>query len=298
MRCLIIGADGSFGEPLSQALGRLGHEVIATTRRRERAGSGRLFLDLAETLPDLPTVDVAVICAAVARFEECRRYPELAHRVNVAAPIELGRSLTRAGVRVILLSTSAVFDGRKAYVEEDEKAAPRSAYGRFKAAAESGLLDLGSAVSVLRLTKVLKPNMGLLAEWIVRLGRGEAVRAFDDHRLSPLCVAQVIDAIVALIGSSASGIYHLSGAGDVSYADAARFFARCVGAAEDRVEAVPAVAHGLDEADLTPFTSLGTRRLSRLTGFVPPEPYAVLKSVYGPEIDAVRNPIAVLEGRT
>jgi dTDP-4-dehydrorhamnose reductase len=298
MRCLIIGADGSFGEPLSQALGRVGHQVIATTRRRERAGSGRLFLDLAETLPDLPTVDVAVICAAMARFEECRRYPELSYRVNVSAPLELGRSLTRAGAGVILLSTSAVFDGRKAYVAEDEKPAPRSAYGRFKAEAESALLGLGSAVSVLRLTKVMKPNVGVLAEWIARLGRNEAVRAFDDHRFSPLRVADVIAAIVALIGSSASGIYHLSGAGDISYADAARFLARCIGAPKDRVEAVHAVEHGLDEADLTPFTTLATRRLSQLTGFVPPEPFDVLQEVYGPEIDVVRKVIAVHEGGT
>src|SRR6202000_2023486 len=125
------------------------------------------------TRPALPEVDVAVICAAMARFEECRRHPELAYRVNVIAQLELGRSLTRAGARVILLSTSAVFDGRKACIEESEQRAPCSAYGRFKAEAESGLLDLGSAASVLRLTKVLKPNTGLLSEWIARLGAGE-----------------------------------------------------------------------------------------------------------------------------
>lgn len=298
MRCLIIGADGSFGEPLAQALRRLGHQVIATTRRRDRARSGCFFLDLAETPPDLPAVDVAVICAAMARFEESRRHPELAYQVNVAAPLQIGRSLTRAGARVILLSTSAVFDGSKAHVNEDEKPAPRSAYGRFKAEAESGLLALGSAVSVLRLTKVVTPNAGLLAQWIPRLGKNEAVRAFDDHRFSPLRVSHAIDAIVALIESSASGIYHLSGAGDISYADAARFLAHRVGAAEDRVEAVHAVEHGLDEADLTPFTSLATRRLSLLTGFVPPEPLDVLQQVYGREIAVVRNPIAALDGRT
>src|SRR5215475_5391823 len=104
MRCLIIGMDGSFGGALSRSLQRLGHEVFATTRRRDRAGE-HLFLDLAAPLPALPRVDVAVICAAMARLDECRRYPELAHRVNVEAPLEIARTLTQTGTRVILLST-------------------------------------------------------------------------------------------------------------------------------------------------------------------------------------------------
>src|SRR5215469_4400761 len=107
MRCLIIGVEGSFGGALSRSLQSLGHEVVATTRRHDRAGE-HLFLDLAGPLPPLPQVDVAVICAAMARLEECRRYPELAHQVNVAAPLELARTLTQAGARVILLSSSAV----------------------------------------------------------------------------------------------------------------------------------------------------------------------------------------------
>jgi len=296
MRCLIVGADGSFGGPSSLALGRLGHEVIATTRRRDRAKSDCLFLDLGEPLPDLPKVDVAVICAAMARFEECRCAPELAYQVNVAAPLGLSRSLTQTGARVILLSTSAVFGGRTPYARESDGPMPRNAYGRFKAEAEARLLDLGSAVSVLRLTKVLKPGSGLLSQWIARLGEGERVRAFDDHRFCPLQVADVIDAIIAMIESKEGGIFHVSGGADVSYFDAARFLAGRVGVAEDRVEAVHAVENGLDEGELSSFSSLATERLSQLTGFVPPEPFDVLQQVYAREIDAARN-LLVHEGR-
>src|SRR5215813_1382165 len=117
MRCLIIGVDGSFGGALSRSLQSLGYEVIATTRRRDCA-CDHLFLDLAAPLPSLPQVDVAVICAAMARLEECRRYPELAHRVNVAAPLEIARTLTQAGARVMLLSTSSVLGCLTPHVDE------------------------------------------------------------------------------------------------------------------------------------------------------------------------------------
>jgi dTDP-4-dehydrorhamnose reductase len=295
MRCLVVGVDGSFGGALSRSLRRLGHEVMATTRRRDGAGD-HLFLDLAAPLPALPPVDVAVICAAMARLEDCRRYPELAYRVNVAGPLELGRALTEAGARVILLSTSSVFGCLSPHVEENARPMPRSAYALLKAEGEARLLELGSQVSVLRLTKVVKPNAGLLPEWIRHLGEGRPVRVFDDCRFCPLEVADVVDAITAVIGDGRGGIYHVSGAADVSYAEAAIFLAQRIGAARRLVEPVHGVDSGLPEAELTPFTSLSTGRLSRLSGFVPPDAFEVLQHVYGDEIAAARMALAAHEG--
>jgi dTDP-4-dehydrorhamnose reductase len=291
MRCLIIGVDGSFGGALSRSLHSRGHEVVATTRRRDRAAE-HLFLDLTAPLPVLPRVDVAVICAAMARLEDCRRHPELAHRVNVAAPFELARSLTQAGARAIMLSTSSVFGCLAPHVDETAKPAPRGAYARLKAEAEARLLELGTQISVLRLTKVVKPNAGLLSEWIRHLGEGKPVRAFDDSGLCPLTVAHVVGAITAVIEGGQGGIYHVSGAADVSYAQAAKFLAQCIGAVHELVEPVHGVDSGMPCEELTPFTSLATGRLSRLSGFVPPEALEVLQNVYGPEIAAARAALA------
>jgi dTDP-4-dehydrorhamnose reductase len=291
MRCLIIGVDGSFGGALSRSLQSLGHEVVATTRRRDRA-SDHLFLDLAAPLPPLAQVDVAVICAAMARLDDCRRYPELAHRVNVEAPLELARTLTRSGARVILLSTSSVFGCLVPHVEENGSPAPRGAYARLKAEAEARLLELGPLISVLRLTKVVKPNLGLLSEWIRHLGDGRPVRAFDDSRFCPLTVAHVVDAVTTVIEGGQGGVYHVSGAADVSYAAAAKFFAQRIGVANDLVEPVHGVDSGLPYEELTPFSSLATSRLSRLNGFVPPEAFEVLQDVYAPEISAARIALA------
>lgn len=293
MRCLIIGVDGSFGGALSRSLQGLGHQVFATTRRNDRAGE-HLLLDLAAPLPPLPQVDVAVICAAMSRLDDCRRYPELAHRVNVAAPLELARTLTQAGTRVILLSTSSVFGCLTPHMGENASPAPRGVYARLKAEAEARLLELGSQISVLRLTKVVKPNSGLLSEWIRQLGEGKLVQAFDDSRFCPLTVAHVVDAITAVIESGPrdtdqGGIYHVSGAADVSYAEAAMFFAQRIGASNELVEPVHGVESGLlPYEELTPFTSLATGRLSRINGFVPPDAFEILQDAYGPEIAAAR----------
>jgi dTDP-4-dehydrorhamnose reductase len=290
LRCLIVGADGSFGGPLSGELRARGHDVVGTTRRREHLATPEmLFLDLAGPIPRLPETDIAIICAAMARFEDCRRNPELARRINVLAPLELAQTLTGAGARVMLLSTSAVFDCQKPHVDEAETPAPRSTYGRLKAEAEARLLDLGSLVSVLRLTKVMKPGVGILSEWIRAFGLGKMVRAFDDHGFCPLPVGAVVQAISTLIEQGGSAVYQVSGAADLSFADAARYLAAEVGVGSARVEAVKGSGNGIADEDLTPFTSLATGRLSRLSGFVPPDPHDVLRDVYGGEIGAVRE---------
>lgn len=176
--------------------------------------------------------------------------------------------------------------------------APRSAYGRFKAEAESGLLNLGPLVSVLRLTKVVKPGAGILSQWIQTLSHGGAVRAFDDHRFCPLTVDAVNHAIATLVEKGRTGIYHVSGSEDISYADAARYLACRVGVDENRVEAVRACRNGIAEHDLTPFTSLSTGRLTRLSGFVPPAPFDVLQQVYGGEIRAAREALVSDAGQS
>jgi dTDP-4-dehydrorhamnose reductase len=293
LRSLIIGVDGSFGAGLSASLLERGHAVIGTTRRRENAAAqGSLFLDLAHPSPELPAVDVAVICAAMARFEDCRRNPELAHRINVAAPLEIARRLTQAGARVILLSTAAVFDCRTPQLDEAAPASPQSVYGRLKSEAETALLALGPQVSVLRLTKVLKPNAGILSSWIQSLGQGGTVRAFDDHCFCPLRVGDVVGAIAGLTERGEGGMYHVSGASDLSYADAAKFLAHRIGATNAKVDAVHGRDNGVNEGDLTPFTSLKTRRLSQLLGFEPPDPFDVIQDVHGRELRLARSMLA------
>ena len=122
------------------------------------------------------------------------------------------------------------------------------------------------------------------------------MRAFDDSRFCPLTVAHVVDAITAVIEGGQGGIYHVSGAADVSYAAVAKLFAQRVGAANDLVEPVHGIDSGMPYEELTPFTSLATGRLSRLNGFVPPGALEVLQGVYGPEIAAARISLAAHEG--
>jgi dTDP-4-dehydrorhamnose reductase len=189
--------------------------------------------------------------------------------------------LVAQGARVVLLSTSAVFDCREPTMLADRPYAPRGVYGSQKALAEAHFLALGPLASVLRLTKVLAPGPGLLSDWNDALSHLRPIRAFADVRISPLKVRNVTDALVAIAEHGEAGIYQASGAGDVSYAEIAYRLVRELRVSESLVESRLATESGIPSDEVTPYTSLDASRLVRLIGFQPPAPFAVIDEVFG-----------------
>jgi len=290
MRVVIVGADGLIGNALHASLRGRGHSVFGTTRRADKAGhKDRIFLDLSEsTLPSIPPAEVAIICAAMSRFADCRNYPDRARQVNVFAPLMIARQIGEKSGRVLLLSSSVVFDCRSPHAMADQPTAPRSAYGRLKAEAEAGILALGG--TVLRLTKVVAAGTGRFADWVSVLERGQIVRAFEDHRFCPIKLESVLDAVAAIAEQKSSGVFQLSGAEDISYADAARHLANRLGIPGDRVEGTLAVDNGVPEDEVTPYTSLDTSRLSALSGYRPLSPRKVIDDVFAALFATARTP--------
>jgi dTDP-4-dehydrorhamnose reductase len=279
LNVLVVGVDGLIGQGLASELRRRGHGVVGTSRRSQHGDDGTVFLDLtAAKLAPLPSVDVVVICAAMAKFSDCRDHCDLTRRVNVEARLALADLARARGERIIAMSSSAVFDCMRPNAKADWKPAPRSAYGRQMAEAEDGILARGGAI--LRSTKILTDRAGMFPDWILTFRSGGTVRAFDDHALCPLPLGSVIEAIIALIEQSNDGIFQVSGASDISFADAARHLARRIGVCEDRVASARAIDHGIPETELTRYTSLDTSRLTELMGFQPPEPFAVMDAVF------------------
>lgn len=284
-RILILGADGAIGRHMAGRLSALGHDVTGTTRRSDTLGPGRVFADLADpgfSAMALPSADIVLICAAMARFADCRERPELSRRVNVEVPAQVGRLYGTAGARVVLLSTSAVFDCLAPHMVADAPMSPLSAYGRMKAEAETALLALGPSMSVLRLTKVLTPDMALLNGWITALKASSTVRAFTDMTVAPIRLSDVEAALLAVISDGAGGRYQVSASDDISYAAIAGHLARRLGVPESLVKAVDAASAGIPPNEVTRFTSLDTRRLQAISSWRPSPGLAAVDSVFAP----------------
>ena len=296
MKALIIGIDRGIGKALRADLLSKGHHVTGTTRVRKNVRDGALYLDLNEAPPaysQLPNVDVAYFCAAMTKYEDCRKDVQTARRVNAVNPSAIAKQLVNSGARVVLLSTSAVFDCRSPCMAVDRPRCPASAYGRTKAEAETAFLALGPKASVLRLTKVLAPDTGKFQEWIGNLSKGLSIECADDFRFSPIRLHDVVHALVSIGGQQEGGIFHVSASSDISYAEAAGHIADRINVPRQLVQGRSSASLNIGDDVVTAYTSLDATRLGRMFSFVPPDPRDVIDNVMGAVFASARQAIVV-----
>jgi len=300
VRVLIVGGDGVIGAALADHFLALSAEVYGTTRRLSDGHDllrvnlryyQKIFWDLTIIDKDfsfLPDVDLVYICAAMARFADCRENPDLAWRVNVEAPALLAKHYANKNARVVFLSTCAVLGCDQPGHGIDSPVQPGSLYGIFKAEAEKLILETGAGASVVRLTKVLLPNMPLLLGWITALARCETIEAFSDMRIAPLHLSSTIQGLAALQDHE-GGVYHISGSKDISYAHAAQYLASFPGHNCGDVREITAASKGIPEGDIMRWTALDVSRLTKLCGWEAPDPLMVIDKVFKSAITAVQT---------
>ena len=282
---LIVGGDSEIGATTAQAMKMQGWRTAATTRRRDLVAPDRPFLDLALPLdtwePPVGTV-AACVCAAVARMAACAADPETTAYINVVQTSALIDKLLARGVYVLFLSTNQVFDGHEPHVLPDAPYSPISEYGRQKARTEAVLrkhMAHGASAAVLRLAKVISPNMPLIHSWIDELSAGRPVKAFSDMRLAPTAVDLVSTAIAALLRDRPSGVFQLTGPRDVSYAELAHFLAGRLGVPRSLINETTAHSAGQPEGATPRHTTLDSGLLRDRYGLAPPDVWDVVKAV-------------------
>jgi len=234
---LIVGIDSLIGRHFSDFLSNAGWDVTGTTRRSETAdGVRRIHLDLSDEQPevDIPeNVAVAIFCAAVSGYAQCEADP-ISERVNLTNAVQIVEQLISCKIYTVFLSTSAVFSGNKPMCSEFDLPDATTKYGKQKADAERLMLgnlneESRHLLAILRLTKVTSWDTPTFVHWQANWAAGRAVRPFSDLLFSPLTLDYVCDAISRLAARRPGGIFHLSGAADVSYAEFASLLAVSLG---------------------------------------------------------------------
>lgn len=218
---LLIGGDGLIGRAIRHQC-KVG-QLTCINRRAEPENSSGGIWDLANPIPQFSAQpeDVVVLAAAMTSVEDCEKNPTLAYRINVKAAEEVAQLCASRGAKLVFLSSSAVFDGQRAYPAETDETCPVNEYGRTKAEAEKRIQDSGATHLILRLTKVLNPAGGYLAGLLRALSQGERVKASPDLPVAPLSLPWTVDVITRCLDFSKNGIYHLSPKDETNYFDLA-----------------------------------------------------------------------------
>lgn len=279
---LVIGADSGIGRFLFAALKAGGTNVLGTSRRD--GAQDHLRLDLADDLSSWPLpgkVDAAFICAAMTSTESCRRTPHLARRINVDNTVLLANRLAEAGAFVVFPSTNLVFDGERALRPAADPPCPHTEYGRLKADAEKRILALGKSAAVVRLTKVLPPDMELFSDWKRSLLSETPITPYADMPFAPLSRDFVAQALLSIAAARGEGIWHVSPNVDISYAEAARLLCRFLNADDTLVRPISWRSRQPDMEHVPTHTTLDASRLADELNLTPRQPTEVLLEAFG-----------------
>ncbi len=119
--------------------------------------------------------------------------------------------------KLILLSSSAVFNGKKEFYIEDDYRKPINNYGKHKKEIEEYIKKNSKNYAILRLTKVDITLIPLISEWIKKLNSNFSIKPFSNQYLSPVPISSVLSALIILMDKKNIGIFHLSCKDEINY---------------------------------------------------------------------------------
>ena len=188
-----------------------------------------------------------------------------ARLINTDSPAAMARAAAQLGVPFLHISTDYVFDGSGNLPRrEGDATGPLGVYGASKLEGEKGIAAAGGHWAVLRTSWVFSAHGSNFVKTMLRLGAGrDALSIVADQIGGPTPAASIAHALLvmarAMQEGKGGGIYHFSGAPDVSWADfAARIFAR----SGQRVQITPISSAEYPTPALRPLNSrLDCRRI-------------------------------------
>ncbi len=165
-----------------------------------------------ERLLDLAQPDLVVNCAAMANIDDCESEPERSWQLNVDFPRALAKACAKGGIRLIHLSTDAVFDGVRGDYSETDEPNPRGVYASHKLSAERTVLEALPEALVARVNFYgwsLFGQRSLAEFFYYNLSERKPVNGFTDVHFCPLEVTLLGEILLRLVQKGCSGLYHV-----------------------------------------------------------------------------------------
>ena len=218
MRILVTGASGLLGLNFCLKMAK-SHDITGIIHRNALKDVPFRCVQTDLTEPNILQGLIAdyqpqfvLNCAAMADVEACERHPEQAKRINAEMPGELASICEEKKIKMVHISTDAVFDGRKGnYCEEDEPN-PLSVYASSKLAGEKNVMLINTQALVVRTNFYGFSISGRhsLAEFFLKhLLKRKEVNGFVDVIFCPLYVADLTETLMQMVYKNLSGLYHV-----------------------------------------------------------------------------------------
>lgn len=210
-RLLVTGASGQVGSALRALIPEADFRSHAELDVRDRE-----MTDAA-----MRGKELVVHLAALTDVDRCEIDKELAFSINADGTRNVVEAARSNDAIVIFVSTDYVFSGDHPCYREDDAPQPLNVYGRSKLAGEAHLEAERGDLTV-RTSWIFGDGRNFVRSILGAARRGP-VRVVNDQFGRPTAATDLAVALGALMGSSHSGIVHVTGDGPpCSWADFAR----------------------------------------------------------------------------
>jgi dTDP-4-dehydrorhamnose reductase len=223
-----VAVTGSRGQVASSLIERAGPDVEIITLSRPAVALEDRDSVLAGVAAARP--DAVINAAAYTAVDKAESEEDLAMKVNGAGAGHVAEAAARVGAPLLHLSTDYVFDGRlERPYREDDPTGPTGAYGRSKLAGEKQVAGNCQNSAVLRTAWVYSPFGANFVRTMLRLNETrEEVGVVADQLGNPTSALDIAEALLAIArqmrendSPELRGVFHLTGAGEASWADLA-----------------------------------------------------------------------------
>lgn len=217
MRHLVVGASGQIGGAIYKSLVEKNQEVMGTwfsqpargMRKLDVNDRSRMFKLVKEAAPD-----VIYACAAMTNVDRCESEPKESFRVNVVGLANLVEAANRVEAKIVLISSDYIFDGAKGPYDVTDLSNPLNVYGYHKVLTEQHVATVAQSFLIVRTTVVYgweAVGKNFVARLLHKLSQGQKVKVPSDQIGTPTYNRNFSKALVELVNSDQSGLFHIAG---------------------------------------------------------------------------------------
>jgi|TARA_B110000438_G_scaffold2361_1_gene2455 dTDP-4-dehydrorhamnose reductase len=175
--------------------------------------------------------NIVIHCAALANVDLCEEDKKLADKINVEGCKNIVESCKMTDSKLIFISTSFVFDGKKKEYFEKDKTSPSTYYGYTKVKGEEIIKKSGLSYLILRIDQPYcwiedNQRMNSVLRVIETLKRKEILYEIEDWYNTPTYVPDLVFATLKLIKNNSNGIFHVVGSDFINRYDWSMYVAK------------------------------------------------------------------------
>jgi dTDP-4-dehydrorhamnose reductase len=212
VKTVVLGAGGLLGRHLVEEL--RGSEVVALTR------AACDITDAGDVRAKTARAELVINCAAFTNVDGAEKDPDGAWRCNTVGAENVARAAAAEGARLVHISTDFVFDGTQAEpYDERAKPNPQSSYARSKLAGEELARAATAQLFLVRVQGLYGAGGANFSSKLRQLVLdGKPLTLDGERRVQPTWARVAARQILALAATDAYGTYHVSCAGETTWA--------------------------------------------------------------------------------